>query len=353
MKTILLGLALAVIASCSSSYNYPDHIKIDGGKFHVQGIAYDTKEDCMYCSFTSTFYKTDTLGNIIGSVDGINGHLGAMTFHKESRKVYASLECKDDVIGKSISDKLGKESYSRDESKFYIAEIDVDKITGMNMKFEDVITLHDIKEAAEDYLAKVVVDGQEIDHRYACSGIDGVTIAPAFGPKESKEQYLYVAYGVYGDVDRIDNEYNVLLCYKLDDITEPIHKYFVKTGNTTWGVQNLAYDSYTNKMFLAVYKGKKPQHPNYTLFAVDMAQVPFMAELEGVPYHEGEVEQVAVCGGWHFKWGSTGLCPMGDGYYYISEKTKVDGRQVCNAKLFKSGDFAVCPFERPWDEESK
>jgi hypothetical protein len=38
----------------------------------------------------------------------------------------------------------------------------------------------------------------------------------------------------------------------------PEAKYFVYTGNTTFGVQNLEYDAYTGDFLAAVYNGRKP-----------------------------------------------------------------------------------------------
>ena len=101
MKKIAFILATILAIACQREY--PDVIRIEGGKLHVQGIALDQKENCMYCSFTSAFFKTDLEGNITGSVTGINGHLGAMTFDNHGRKVYASLEIKDDATGKVVS----------------------------------------------------------------------------------------------------------------------------------------------------------------------------------------------------------------------------------------------------------
>ena len=104
MKRILFMAALILAAACQREF--PEVVRIEGGKLHVQGIALDQKEECMYCSFTSAFFKTDLEGNITGSVTGINGHLGAITFDAVGRKVYASLEIKDDEIGKGISKTL-------------------------------------------------------------------------------------------------------------------------------------------------------------------------------------------------------------------------------------------------------
>ena len=344
-KLALLLIAIAAIA-CQKK-EYPDLIRIEGGKLHVQGIALDQKNDCMYCSFTSAFYKTDLEGNITGSVTGINGHLGAMTFDPVGRKVYASLEFKDDAIGKGIARTLGAEEHKKEDSRFYVAEINVDKIKGFDMPFEDVVKLHPINEAGKDYLDYVEMDGVKVDHKYGCSGIDGITIGPAFGSGSKKNDHLYVAYGVYGDTTRVDNDYNIILCYSLKDLSKPLHKYFVFTGNTRYGVQNMAYDSYSKKLFLAVYKGSKSQYPNYDLFALDINQKPYMATLQNVPYQTEEVEQLDVCGNWHFKWGSTGLCSLGDGRWFISEKTKENGVQVCNARQYSlDGETPFVPYSK-------
>lgn len=323
----------------------PTSVMINGERFHVQGIALDRQEECLYCSFTSAFFKTDLQGNITASVTGINGHLGAMTWDPVERKVYASLEFKDDEIGTGISRKLGKEAYSRSQTTFNIAVIDVDRIKGFDVPADSVMTLIRVDEAIKDYMAGVTVGSKELEHRYACSGIDGITIGPAIGKKDNGERYLYVAYGIYGDTARTDNDNNVILCYSLRNPGKLKHKYFVYTGNTRWGVQNLAYDSHTGKLFLAVYQGRKAHFPNYNLYSLDMSQKPFKAPLKDVPYQKGKVEQLKLSEdgltdgkgiyGWYFPWGSTGLCPLGEGYYYISENGKIEGNNYCRATLYR------------------
>ena len=342
----LVTILCAVLALGSCTCRYPDVIHVNGGKFHVQGIALDKDEESMYFSFTSAFYKTDLKGNITGSITGINGHLGALTFNPETRKAYASLEMKDDEIGRNIADGLGAARHEDSMSRFYIAEIAVDSVDGFDVPFEKAMTLHPVTEAARDYLAEVEVDGSALRHRYGCSGVDGITLGPEFGSASEEVSHLYLAYGIYSDTLRCDNDYNILLCYDLDDLSTPQHKYFIYTGNTRYGVQNLAYDPYTERMYMAVYKGTKSQFENYRLFAVDMRQNPYIGRLKGVPYQEDEVEQVDVCGGWHFKWGSTGLCPLGDGRYYISENSKTDEGHVCDAVMYMSSDDPESPFVR-------
>lgn len=319
-------------------------IYVEGGRFHVQGLAYDAREDCMYMSFTSAFYKVDMQGKVLAGISGINGHLGAMVFDPASRKVYASLELKDDVIGRNISKGLADKEYSREESVFYVAQIDVDKLTSMDMPEEGILKRIRVDEACADYKAVVTMDGKALDHRFACSGIDGMAIAPAPGAVKSARRYLYVAYGVYGDVSRKDNDYNVLLAYPLDYVqrcassAEPAlkkytAKYFVHTGNTRWGVQNMTYDPVSKQLFLAVYKGEKPQWHNYSLFAVDMTAKSFKAALDGVPYLKSAT-QLSVAASSDFKWGATGMCALGDGRFYISENGKKAGCNYCTARIY-------------------
>ena len=106
----------------------------------------------------------------------------------------------------------------------------------------------------------------------------------------------------------------------------------------------MAYDKASRKLYLAVYKGNKPQYPNYDLFALDIDRNPYYAPLKNVPYQEEEVEQVDVCNSWHFKWGSTGLCPLGDGRWDLSENSKGDGIQVCDARMYVLSENAETPF---------
>ena len=367
MKKIAL-IALMVVAGTVAAYSQterslPKEIYVEGGKNHVQGIAYDSSAGDMYFSFTTSFIKTDMEGKVLGSIDRIQGHLGAMTFNPSDRKVYASLECKDDVIGAGLS------SFAKGRSMFYIAIIDVDKVTeiGMDSENNDAFRIVCVKDATRDYHMTGFADN-EYEHFYGCSGIDGVTIAPKLGGKGGKN-YLYVAYGIYGDNSRNDNNHQVLLRYDIRKLNEyagvvkfgdfygegpakPESKYFVYTGNTTWGVQNLAYDKETGKMLMAVYKGRKGIFPNYDMFVFDVADKPVRQQLAGVLYdrtkHDvvGSVEKPVS--GFYFKYGSTGMCPVGDGLFYFAEpgKSAETGRQYSRTHLYRwTGDFAK-PFER-------
>lgn len=367
MKKIALILLMIVAGTVAvysqTGQSLPTEIYVEGGKNHVQGIAYDKAAGNMYFSFTTSFIKTDMEGKVLGSIDRIQGHLGAMTFNASDRKVYASLECKDDVIGAGLS------SFAKGRSMFYIAIIDVDKVTevGMDSENNDAFRIVCVKDATRDYHMTGFAD-KEYEHFYGCSGIDGVTIAPKLGKKGGKN-YLYVAYGVYGDNARGDNDHQVLLRYDLKKLNEysgtvkfgdfygkgpakPESKYFAYTGNTTWGVQNLAYDSRTGNILMAVYKGRKGIFPNYDMFVINVADKPVKGKLAGVLYdrtkHDVVGSREKPVPGFYFRYGSTGICPVGDGLFYFAEpgKSSSTGNQYSRTRLYRwTGDFAK-PFER-------
>ncbi|WP_374935973.1 hypothetical protein [Streptomyces sp. SM10] len=141
----------------------------------------------VHWSFTQQLVKTDLDGTVLGTVEGLTGHLGDIDVDERDGRVYGSLE------------------YKAAES-FYVAVPDgpaIDRV-GMDAEGDGVMTAVHLDEVAADFTA----------------GMDGDGV-------------------------------------------------FVRTGNTTYGVQNLRYDPYTRNWFTAVYKGKKDGFPNYSLFTVD------------------------------------------------------------------------------------
>ena len=113
----------------------------------------------------------------------------------------------------------------------------------------------------------------------------------------------------------------------------PQGKYFVYTGNTSWGVQNLEYDKDGKRWLLACYPGRKPHFPNYTLFVVDGTKKAKRESLRGVPYErKGEVLQLINQGnsdnanpqirGWHNKLGVYGIAALGNDYFYLVQAKK-------------------------------
>ncbi len=302
---------------------------------HLQGIAIDKKREYMYLSFTTCLVKADLNGNIIGSVTGLVGHLGCIAYNYNDGHVYGSLEFKHDSIGTGIMKHIGYDSDVQDG--FYMTCFDVEKIDRMNMNAETdgVMCAVFLKEVFDDYSAE--------GHRLGCSGIDGTTFAPAF---DAPDRYdLFVAYGVYGDNEREDNDHQVILQYDITDWDKfakplnqlnmhregpekPFAKHFVYTGNTTYGIQNLEYDPASEVMLAAVYRGNKPQFLNPDMFFIDCKTQPETKPLKGVGETgstlslsdlKGRAEAIT---GSFFPHGSTGIASLGDGYFYIAQPLK-------------------------------
>ncbi len=333
-------------------------LRIDGfSDCHIQGIAIDTKREYIYYSFTTSLIKTDIEGNIIGSVRGIVGHLGCLAFNDADGKVYASLEYKNDGIGKGILRVSGCDNVFSDS--FYIAVFDVERITKMDMdaREDGIMKAVYLKEVGEDYNAE--------GHKYGCSGIDGVTFAPIPGKKEIDS--IYVAYGIYGDKKRKDNDYQILLRYNYENLIKyalpldqnSLHsngpdsaddKYFIYTGNTTYGVQNLEYDKTNDCMFAAVYKGRKLKFPNYSMFSFDISRNAEYVKLKGIEQQGSTLllkyfpffkKRGKICG-CNFPFGSTGMIALGNNHFLFSQEFKNEnghGTVICSYKLDENNGF--------------
>ena len=365
LLTILTTLCLG-IATISAATPYEQLPKqIDAGMWragHIQGIAVDTEREHIYFSFTTMLVKADMNGNIIGTVTGLLGHLGCLEFNDADGRLYGSLEYKHDSIGKGI---LAMENSNKQfDTAFYVAIFDVDKINRRDMSAEKdgIMTTVYLPTVYEDYMAKVEQGGKTLEHRFGCSGFDGITFGPKFGKSDSKH-YLTISYGIYGDKERTDNNYQVLLQYDTKDWAKyeqplsednmhqsgpkkPAGRYFVYTGNRNWGVQNMEYDKHRNFWMLATYTGPKDDFANFTLMAVDGNIAPKKQTLEGVDYYKkGNVLTISGRGmvdpnhhpihGWHFDNASTGIHSLGNNYFYISHSKKQKPYQGCVAHLYR------------------
>ncbi|MDP5280801.1 hypothetical protein Q9Q95_17885 [Sphingomonas sp. DG1-23] len=381
MKMLSL-LALALVAGQASPPPRSDLPLVQNGgtwrSGHVQGVAVDRKGGYIYYSFTNLLAKYDFSGKLIGTLVGWTGHLGDLDFNPADGKVYGSLEYKEDKA-------------------FYVAVIDVARLdrVGVASGSEIFRTVY-LPEVVDDYSADVNGDGRfdgddgkyrgdvaaSPDHRYACSGIDGVAFGPAFGRTDGR-RYLTVAYGIYGNVARADNDHQVLLQYDIRDwaryarpLTEAAPhrsgpakahgKYFVRTGNTHYGVQNLSYDATLQRWWLGVYPGKKPAFPNYLLFAVDARERPVRRDLIGVPgrggrgWEKGMVLGLADDGlqdpatgirGWNQK-ADVGSQPVSEGLFYFAVNSGGKGRQSAQLTLMRWTGDARRPFV-PVTEEAQ
>jgi hypothetical protein len=360
------------VVDASSAARLP--LRQNGGTWpsgHVQGVAVDVGGGHIYYSFTNLLAKYDFDGKLIGTLVGWTGHLGDLDFNPADGKVYGSLEYKEDKA-------------------FYIAVIDVDRLdrVGVEASKTEIFRTVYLPEVVKDYAADLNGDGRfdgddgkfrgdvaaSPDHRYGCSGIDGVAFGPAFGRADGP-RYLTVAYGVYGNTGRADNDHQVLLQYDVADwaryarpLTEATPhrqgpaavrgKYFVRTGNTTYGVQNLSYDETLQRWFMGVYPGKKPAFPNYSLFAIDAREPPARGDLVGVPgpggkgWEQGLLLKLADDGlkdpatgmrGWNQK-ADVGSQPVGGGLFYFALNSGGKGWQAADLTLMRWTGDAQKPF---------
>jgi hypothetical protein len=329
--------------------------QLNGGRWdtsHVQGITVDRAGGFIYYSFTTLLVKSDLQGRVVGTVGGISGHLGDLDFNEQDGRVYASLEYKA-------------------AGAFYIAIFDADAITelGMDARSSALVSTVHLDEVVDDFTAMIDTGtGVAVPHRHGCSGIDGISFGPAFGSTDG-EHLLTVAYGVFADEGRTDNDDQVLLQYSVSGwwryerpLSEsdphrsgpsaPAGKYFVRTGNTTFGVQNLAFDGSTGLWLMGVYAGTKPGFPNYTLFAVDAATSPRWSSpragasgpvLELTLADAGLQDPATGIRGWHRK-ADVGMKPIGDGLFYLSTDSIVLGLQTSDVELVRWTGSPSGPF---------
>jgi hypothetical protein len=388
LSTLCLAVSFPIPASAGSAAGGSDQISAaqehggmdrlpltqNGGTWrsgHVQGVAVDVRGGYIYYSFTNLLAKYDFSGKLIGTLVGWTGHLGDLDFNPADGKVYGSLEYKEDKA-------------------FYIAVIDVSRLNevGVEASKSEIFRTVYLPEVVKDYAADINGDGvfegddgkfrgdveASPDHRYGCSGIDGVSFGPTFGHDDGP-RYLTVAYGVYGNTKRTDNDHQVLLQYDVTDwaryaspLTEaaphhhgpeaPLGKVFVRTGGTRYGVQNLAYDETLRRWFMGVYQGKKPTFPNYLLFAVEARERPVLADLVGVPgpdgkgWEKGQVLALADDGlkdaatgvrGWNQK-ADVGFQPVGHGLFYVAANSKTEAGQSADLMLMRWTGDAQAPF---------
>ncbi len=340
------------------------------GNCHCQGIAVDQEKGYIYYSFTTKLIKADLDGNIIGTVDKIVGHLGCIDFNDREGKLYASLEYKNDEIGRGILKALGVSDASLEDG-FHIAIFDVDKIDRPDMDAEKdgIMRTVYLRSVVDDYKGTTA---KGLPHIHGCSGIDGVTFGPDFGDLKGEKHYLSVTAGCYSDHSRTDNDYQVIYQYDTDgwwdnyakplnqfDMhksgpIEPRNKYFFYTGNTTYGVQNFEYDAYTGDYFACVYNGTKPQFPNYPMFVVDGSVSPELKELVGCD--DGEtglvltLKDTGLCQngiyGVDFPYGSTGFYSFGNGEFYVSQHVSSPEGQATNVYLYRLNTDGVWSFEK-------
>ena len=321
---------------------------------HCQGMAIDQKNGYVYYSFTNTFVKCDFEGNAIGSITGIEGHLGDICFNEKDGKIYASLNPE------------GKKA-------LYLAIIDVNKLKEMNVdavKGSLIRTVH-LTHVWEDFKAKVKNNDKTYKRRYGISGTDAICFGPSF--ETGKGHYLTISCGTTPQTERTDNDYQVLIQY---DVTgwwskygqplsyDEVHhigpkemhgKFFVYTGNTYYGVQTMTYFDELNLWFLNVYTTRKENFPKYKLFIVDGDIKPKEKALKGQAekdvqkvltlYKDGNFHESTGIYGWNAAEGARGMEYLFNGLFYIIHPYKTwYGKQTAVAYLYVWEPSEADPF---------
>ena len=362
---LLLVILLAAARLTAQTSRLPRRIYVENTEksSHVQGIAIDTLRGCAYFSFTTSLIKTDLQGRVLGSVTGLTCHLGCLDLDEQTGRVYASVEYKNDEIGRGIMRIMGKQLGQRDNT-FYIGIFDGDKINrvGIDAQSGGVMRTVFLPQVARFYEDTVVNQGRRVAHRYGCSGIDAIALGPQMGSADGPAR-LYIDVAVYGDTTRTDNDYQMLLEYDLktlDRYARPLdqsrphrvgpkrarRQLFVFTGNTSYGVQNLEYDPTHRWWWMAVYRGSKSRYPNYPLFTVDGTVKPRKQRLQGFDRKEkGLVLTLAAAGarhpatglrGWRQKAGQTGMHALGNNLFYLAQGSRTpEGIQTCEVRLYR------------------
>lgn len=323
---------------------------------HVQGIAIDTEKGHVYYCFTTVLVKTDFSGTVLGTVGHLAGHMGCITMDPQRRRLYGSLELKHDMIGRGVIEQNGNWNPS-DEDSFYLVAFDIDRIDrpGMNAETDGVMQAVYLSDVVHDYSEPDERCG--LEHRYGCSGIDGIGLGPVFGAPADSRQKIMIAYGIYGQPDRTGNDHQVILQFDPDVVDRygqtlrqetphhsgPAHsesRFFLYTGNTTFGVQNLEYDPFTRRWLAAVYEGKKAEYPNYPMFFIDGTVPPHEGELFGRNGEHGLLltlargsESAGGITGCRFPLGQTGVWARGDGSFWFSTPKHDRGSGLYSATL--------------------
>ncbi len=279
------------------------------GANHAQGVCVDDEGKYMYTSFTNMLVKSDVqTGEIVGTVTGLRtgslktgAHIGDICYY--NGKIYGTLDY-------------------RPYARWYIAEFDVSKITGMNTHYTTpgLMKALYIPQVTADYEEELFAGEHENDptsmgHRYGVSGVDDMAIGPLPGGgydtdgdgdvdiSTGDKKFLYIYYGSYGNAKRYDNENNIFLVYDFDDMTEqnllPFHednlemeyteeqsyyykhKMFSYVGNHAYGIQQTEYDPVTGDYWLEGYAiSDGSEFPQPDRFVIDGSVPLYMDEVE-------------------------------------------------------------------------
>lgn len=187
---------------------------------HMQGFTTDGEN--MYWSFTDSLVKTKKSGLMLRQVPIPAGHLGDIVYY--DGKIYGT------VLGNSLKGLPFGHWTSFEIHVFDAATLALDRI----MRLDDCYEMYKNKE-------------------HGFNGVDGITYIP---PSDGKSARLMVAAALFTG-EEYDSQ--LLLEYSLSG--ELLEKHLVKTGNTVFGIQNLARDHETGNYWFSTYGGGYPEAP--------------------------------------------------------------------------------------------
>ncbi len=199
--------------------------------YHVQGFT--TDGEYVYWSFTDSLVKTNLNNTVIAQIPVFGGHLGDIDYYEG--KLYASL----------LGQPRPGDAWDA-WTEFYINVYDAETLA-----LEDTICLVPCYEMHEN----------PEQHR-GFRGVDGVALrAGADGKPE-----LWVACASHPE-ERYDEQ--VLLRFSMDG--KLLDTKCFKTGNTTFGIQNLEYEEDTGYFWFSTYGSRfNPENKPMNLFCVDI-----------------------------------------------------------------------------------
>ena len=330
---------------------------------HCQGIAVDAERSHIYYSYTSILVKCDLDGNILGTVSGFKGHLGDLALGDDGY-LYCSY-------------------YPTGRAGFYIVMFNTRKINKENISWKntDVARSVFLQAVMDDYRYDVNGNGRfdggntGADHRFGCTGIDGLAFGPSFKKEGKGKKLLTAAYIIPANEKRSDNDYQVLVQYDTEDWWdtygkatpgegEAAHKsgpekgsgkFFLYTGNTYYGVQTMTYFDELNIWILSTYKMAKSSFAPYCMFAIDGDIKPERRQLKGQKagvegnvlsfYQAGEHDEKRDIYGWRQSFGTKGMAYAGSGLFYVVYPYKTwFGTQTAVAYLHIWDAGAAGPF---------
>ena len=262
-------------------------ISVLNQNYHLQGFSSDKERNYMHWSFTDSLVKTNINGTMIAQVHISGGHLGDVDYY--DGKIYAS------YLGNALPGHAWD-----DWTSFYIYVFDAS-----DLRLIDKIRLVECERYND-------IAGQKNDTR-GFLAIDGV----AFGKDpETGERKMHVACAVMTD-ERFPNQ--IVLQYNLDGIYEK--EFYINTGNTVFGIQNLDYDDETGHFWFTTYNAEKPFQAKNTLYKIDSD---LKTILEQYPYST-----------------PYGFECLGGGKYYASAQSGVNGKRngfayLCDQSFFSN-----------------